>query len=654
MNRLKWGMVITGLTVVALLGRYLWSAGCKVRPITRTQGVQSQDGMAGPQDTNRRAQLKPRRHAEDLRRALRDFYFPEGLLPYGEWSSLRPYGRLWNTEGRISKYFEGSNSTPRDYVGPKACRECHKEKFENWMEHAHRKMNALASESSILGDFSGDSTLDYLGGRMHFYREGEKYLISLERDEKKLIYVVTQTIGSRFLQSYVGKLLAGDGQEHLFSRDHVLPAMWRLAKNEWVPWSPSTANTEDGQLYDFYSNRSFREYSSKCSICHVTLPLGNWFARAPRAEQFVPRRLEFDEVSYIRDFHSQVLNGTGIGSGILQADRKSTHEILAQQEASTVAADLGITCEACHHGCREHVARPEQRPRFAPVGRYFESNEPESVEAFGRTVQNLNWTCGRCHRAPPDSQYAWGMSTINSSEFVDAHRGGCYSELTCVHCHDPHKTTGLNYRNSPIQNDELCISCHFNFSESEAYRAHSHHPISSEGSRCMNCHMPRITEGFEDIIRTHAIHSPNDPEFFESNEPNACNLCHLDKSARWTMDWLGRWYGSQFSKLAEKRAAESGDEYASISWLKSDNIRVRQIAGWTLADSKAPWALPYTVDAMNDSNFYVRQYTETALERSTGIDFKQFGYSYWQTPEARKVPLQRIRAYLFPGEFNSP
>ncbi len=41
-----------------------------------------------------------------------------------------------------------------DNVGPEACKKCHTKQCESWSEHPHRWMNAHASESTVLGDFS--------------------------------------------------------------------------------------------------------------------------------------------------------------------------------------------------------------------------------------------------------------------------------------------------------------------------------------------------------------------------------------------------------------------------------------------------------------------------------------------------------------------
>ena len=43
----------------------------------------------------------------------------------------------------------------------------------------------------------------------------------------------------------------------------------------------------------------------------------------------------------------------------------------------------------------------------------------------------------------------------------------------------------------------------------------------------MNCHMPRINEGLQEVVRTHTIFSPTNSAMIESNQMNACNQCHV-------------------------------------------------------------------------------------------------------------------------------
>src|SRR6202041_4166370 len=74
---------------------------------------------------------------------------------------------------------------------------------------------------------------------------------------------------------------------------------------------------------------------------------------------------------------------------------------------------------------------------------------------------------------------------------------------------------------------------------------HSHHAATSEGSRCISCHMPPIMDALAFGARTHQIDDIPNPEmtlrFGQQDSPNACLLCHTGKTANWVQDQLLTW-----------------------------------------------------------------------------------------------------------------
>jgi sugar (pentulose or hexulose) kinase len=63
------------------------------------------------------------------------------------------------------------------------------------------------------------------------------------------------------------------------------------------------------------------------------------------------------------------------------------------------------------------------------------------------------------------------------------------------------------------------------------------HPLNSEGSECVSCHMPRIMDALMSRARTHRIDDiPNarmTEQFGPRQSPKACLLCHGDKNVAW-------------------------------------------------------------------------------------------------------------------------
>ncbi|MEZ5284936.1 MAG: hypothetical protein R2712_09020 [Vicinamibacterales bacterium] len=62
--------------------------------------------------------------------------------------------------------------------------------------------------------------------------------------------------------------------------------------------------------------------------------------------------------------------------------------------------------------------------------------------------------------------------------------------------------------------------------------------------------MPYSTYGLLKTIRRHTISVPRVAETVDHGRPNACNLCHVDKTLRWTSDALERWYGQPRAGLS--------------------------------------------------------------------------------------------------------
>jgi hypothetical protein len=72
--------------------------------------------------------------------------------------------------------------------------------------------------------------------------------------------------------------------------------------------------------------------------------------------------------------------------------------------------------------------------------------------------------------------------------------------------------------------------------------AHTHHKPDSPGSECVACHMPKIAETIADVkVRSHTFKFVSPSETDALKIPNACNLCHKDKSTEWATAALKSW-----------------------------------------------------------------------------------------------------------------
>jgi predicted CXXCH cytochrome family protein len=242
------------------------------------------------------------------------------------------------------------------------------------------------------------------------------------------------------------------------------------------------------------------------------------------------------------------------------------------------------------------------------------------------------------------------MSTWNSVEYSDAMRGSCYSQLRCVDCHNPHRTIGPTWSLTADQDDAVCLKCHQPYQAAEQRARHTHHPAGSEGSRCLNCHMPRNNEGVEDVVRTHMIYSPTRADMIEANQPNACNLCHTDKPIDWTLAALKDWYRATYS---EGRIAENYPDRgipAALGWLRSKNESVRLVAAEALIRARDFRALPQLLDALDDPHLVNRQFAYKGLQEMLNVRLAAFGYRFYMMTEERRKPLAELRARFLPGD----
>ena len=154
---------------------------------------------------------------------------------------------------------------------------------------------------------------------------------------------------------------------------------------------------------------------------------------------------------------------------------------------------------------------------------------------------------------------------------------------------------------SEMRGDRACVQCHTEFTGSRLTR-HTHHTAGSSGSRCYNCHMPHTSYALLGAIRSHRVDSPKVVSIRGGGRPNACNLCHLDRSAGWTSERMVEWYGHEPAELVEV-------EQTVASWvllvLQGDPVQ-RAVAtwhaGWQPARdaSGTDWLVPHLAEQLDD------------------------------------------------------
>jgi predicted CXXCH cytochrome family protein len=551
-----------------------------------------------------------------------------------------------------------SNIRPQDYIGPDACKSCHKKQYDNWSQHPHRWMNALAGSETVKGDFSGEATLLYQGARGFFYRESDQYRMKIERNGVTHVYQIEKTLGSRFFQYYIGRGIEGpppEGHDVYYREEHVLPFGYWIDRRMWVPivhvaiehpdeggrWNPLDPP------FELTSEKADLVYANRCSICHTTYPIGDNLVRQPEfSTDYLSTAIHFSVASYTARSHPELWDGS-----------RDTHDISSEEmyrivgrfsEFQTLdqAATLGISCEACHLGARGHAEGKQTKPSFLAQGDDLRTSRSDEPTQSGRVHGNVNWVCSRCHVGERPA-YASGVSTWNSVEFSDAARGACYAELTCIDCHDPHTAIGKKWSKLPAQDDAVCLTCHQQYQEQKVRQKHTHHLAGSEGDRCLNCHMPRINEGLQDAVRTHMIYSPTRSDMIEAGHPNACNLCHLDKPIDWTLKQLKEWFGKEYDEASIAEAYPQRELPVGIVWLNhASSEATRLVAVDAMTKANAKWGLAELVKVLDDEFLLNRQFAQKGLEDMLVIRLIDWDYRFYMTKAERHEPLERLREEL--------
>jgi hypothetical protein len=160
--------------------------------------------------------------------------------------------------------------------------------------------------------------------------------------------------------------------------------------------------------------------------------------------------------------------------------------------------------------------------------------------------------------------------------------------------------------------------------------------------------MPRVVQGLDRVIRTHQIGSPTDLRMLSQGAPNACNLCHLDRSIRWTANALREW-GASVEPQPEWAEHYGGDLANPVgeAWLNHDVPVARLVATSAYSNSAlGNAALPRLVDALMDRNPVNRMFALFALERVIGRSLTADEYEPTLPPAERAVQVAALRRSL--------
>ena len=535
-----------------------------------------------------------------------------------------------------------SNVERRDYVGSGACAACHDEVYQAWLGSPMRRMTRQAGPAAIQAPFDGQ-TFRFMGDTATLLTVGpHRFMRLVMRRGGTRLYRITKVIGGRTREDYVGRRVADTAPEAPFTgRDElVMPVSWLLFDRRWrykgysvlIPERPGFAPGP--------------RWRTTCIFCHNTAPfldtvLDDLFG--PGAQKYQgsvsdralpPGRLQQYRVTdpaaldrAVRD-ELRVLGRPGAVGGdaplarVLDAGIRTIRQRFDQRHL----VEVGIGCETCHGGAREHVEHGASMT-FRVASPAFERLEPPG--RADTRASRINRACGRCHTVL-FSRYAdtWeggrlghepGGSAINSGEARDFLLGGCSDQMSCATCHDPHRLDQPG-RMGPLgglPGNPICVACHGAYAGDAAVAAHTHHDPRGGGSACLACHMPRKNLSLViGLTRYHRIGAPNDPRRVERDRPLECAVCHPTATVAHLVEAMERWWGRRYDRGA--LSALYGPDLtvnAVLATLDRGKPHERAVALALAGEVRLAGALPLAVAALDNPIALVRYYAEAAIER---------------------------------------
>jgi predicted CXXCH cytochrome family protein len=535
----------------------------------------------------------------------------------------------------------------KDYAGSDACALCHTDIHEQWLRSPMRGMTRLIEHADVAAPFDG--------GRFRFkrdavsleQRDGRRYMRVERAGQDPELWRVTKLIGGRYREDFAGvRVLDTNADSRALGQspvERVLPLSWLRFAPGWRPKGYSVMVTERDRL------APGTVWRQTCIFCHNTTPVlstlyddlhaGGLKYQGAISDNLLPpaRRWQWEVAN--RQVLEQELRAeltllepgsappqTVSTAGLLEATIRATRRSFDAEHL----VEIGIGCEACHNGSREHLASPSRKPTFELRSELLLLKA--GAEAPPTRAQWVNRTCARCHTVLFSRyDYTWeggrrradpGGSNINSGEARDFLLGGCSTELHCAQCHDPHAKDRSEdlARFDTTAGNPLCLGCHAEKKGNDALRAHTRHDPKGAGSACAGCHMPRKNMGLAyGLTRYHRIGSPNDAVRVERDRPLECALCHADQTVSKLVEAMESWWGKRYDRSALRRLyGPDLGVLALDATLERGKPHEQAVAAVALAEHRGRDAVALLLPHLSHPYPLVRRFVHHAVENAAG------------------------------------
>ena len=520
------------------------------------------------------------------------------------------------------------------FVSSQTCRACHPSQYQSWHRSYHRTMTQVAAPGNVAADFDG-VTVDAVAGPMKLEQRGRELWAEFDDPDngdgegpgrtgvgpRRIKRQVVMTTGSHHQQIY----WYATGSSRILGQ---LPAIWLTADRRWIPRRAAVMRPPGGAHVSETGG-----WNGVCVACHTTngqpqldTPLGS---RPISTQTADTRAAEFgiacESCHGPADAHAQI-NRNPVRRYAAHVAARGDATIV--QPAKLPPARASEVCGQCH-SFWEFADQASERRANAHGLPFRPGNELAATRFIVQPTKNLESPEMRAFLEADagfirDIFWADGMVRATGREYNGLVESPCFKNATtpertmsCFSCHTMHQTADDARPVAEWANDQLaphaagnsaCVECHPRFTQPSTVAAHTHHGERSTGSSCYNCHMPFTTYGLLKTIRSHQISSPSVQSTLATGRPNACNLCHLDKTLAWTGRHLREWYGMPEPALDADESSVAASVLTLLEGDAGQRAIVAESMGWSAAQeaSGRAWLTPYLALTARDSYDAVR------------------------------------------------
>ncbi len=526
-----------------------------------------------------------------------------------------------------------SNVTRGDYAGSASCAGCHAGIVASWEHSPMHRMTRDARAAEFKAPFDGARWRFKDDAAVLERRADERFVRIESASGKSTTYRVTRVIGGRTREDFAGVVVGGSSEEIVLPISFLLESRALRYKGYSV------------MLHERASLRAGPIWSRTCIFCHNTVPemdrllgavagpaapayqgeqVDRWLPSDRRAR---PRVTDVGRFSIAARQEIGRLGGVALdGAEDARAIAHRTIDVVRNGFDGNDLLEVGIGCEACHGGAREHALDPAIHPSFVPTAPWLNVAMPEDTEA-----QAINRACARCHQVLFSRYpFTWeggkrdataGGSHINSGEGRDFLLGGCSGAMACTTCHDPHgegREPKLRALATPAGNS-ICTGCHAELAGLDRLRDHAHHDPAGAGGSCVACHMPRKNMGLDGTLtRYHRIGSPTDAARVLGDRPLECALCHADRSVGNLVDAMERWWPVRYPRQRLEELYGSLDANVMRATLERGKPHEQAVAIASLGEARDRSAAPLLAKQLLGDYPLVREWAKRALTTILG------------------------------------